>query len=313
VSPAVPTDLAPIAWVDEYVERVRPYVFVRSSDRILIKRPNQAYRMNESAISILDRLFNRGESVAVIVNEQRDRGRVIADLARFFTDLRCLLTHGLPEGRVSSAVRVVPFEFPFSRYPILAELAVTYSCNLRCRFCYAGCHCTRGPADRAGELDTAAMKRILEIIWHEAKVPSVSFTGGEPTTRPDLPELVEHARGLGLRTNLITNGTRLTVEGVRRLVEAGLNSAQVSVEGTSAELHDAVTQVRGSFERSLACLHDLRRAGVFVHANTTLNRLNLENGPDMQRFAKEQGLQRFSMNLMMPVGAGRNEPDMVVG
>jgi radical SAM protein with 4Fe4S-binding SPASM domain len=298
--------------VDDYVNRVREFVYVRPEDRLVIKRPNQAHRMNAAAVDILDRLFNRRESVTTLVAEQRDQPRVVADLAVFFRDLRCLLTHGLDERHRSPAVRVVPFELPFSTHPILSELAVTYRCNLRCRFCYAGCNCTRRPAQSHPDLDTAALKLVLDILSRDARVPSVSFTGGEPTLREDLPHLIAHARELGLRVNLITNGTLLDDARVRRLVDAGLNSAQISLEGTTAATHDAITQGPGSFNRSLASLHAFRNAGIVAHSNTTLNRLNAREAVSFPEFVRAQGLPRFSMNLMMPAGAGLQERDLVI-
>ncbi len=294
------------------MNRVRQFVYVRPQDRLVIKRPNQAHRMNAAAIAILDRLFNHRESVTALVAEQRDQERVVADLAVFFRDFRCLLTHGLDERHRSPAVRVVPFELPFSTHPILSELAVTYRCNLRCRFCYAGCNCTRRPAQSYPDLDTAALKRVLDILSRDARVPSVSFTGGEPTLREDLPQLIAHARDLGLRVNLITNGTLLDDARVRRLVDAGLNSAQISLEGTTAATHDAITQGPGSFGRSLASLHAFRNAGIVAHSNTTLNRLNAQEAASFPDFVRTQGLPRFSMNLMMPAGTGLQERDLVI-
>ena len=75
-------------------------------------------------------------------------------------------------------------------------------------------------------------------------MPSVSFTGGEPTLRPELPELVRFAKQLGMRVNLITNGTLMTEELATRLAEAGLDSAQVSLEGVTAQTHEKITKAR---------------------------------------------------------------------
>ncbi len=301
-----------IEWVDDYVERLREFVFVRPEDNVLIKRPNQAHRMNPAAIRILDRLFNQGESIARIVEEQTDRERVIEDLAIFFRDLRCLLTHGLDERHHSPGVRHVPFDFHFSTYPILSEIAVTYRCNLKCKFCYAGCNCTRSPNGDDRELNTAAIFRILDILRHEAKVPSVSFTGGEPTLRADLPDLVRHARALGMRVNLITNGAARGPDTACTLIDAGLNSVQVSVEGTHAEVHDAVTGVPGSFDHALRTVDAFREAGAYTHINTTLNQLNLEDALGIPALARRLGLERFSMNMMIPAGTGTLERELVI-
>ena len=62
-------------------------------------------------------------------------------------------------------------------------------------------------------MTTAEVKRIIDIIVDDARVPTVSFTGGEPTLRPDLPDLIAYAKSRRLRTNLITNGRRCGATG----------------------------------------------------------------------------------------------------
>ena len=82
---------------------------------------------------------------------------------------------------------------------------------------------------------------MIDKIVDQAKAPTVSFTGGEPTLRPDLPELVAYARSRGLRVNLITNGILCAGDGyVAALREAGLHSAQVSLEAADPDVHNRI-------------------------------------------------------------------------
>jgi radical SAM protein with 4Fe4S-binding SPASM domain len=152
-------------------------------------------------------------------------------------------------------------------------------------------------------MSTAEVKEVLRRIRLDAKVPSVSFTGGEPTLRDDLCELVAFARELDFRINLITNGTRMSRRLARRLARAGLHSAQVSLEGTTAAAHEVITGVRGSFRRSVEAVAHLERAGIGVHTNTTLNLRNLGEAPLLPRFVRRKlGRERLSMNLVIPSG-----------
>jgi radical SAM protein with 4Fe4S-binding SPASM domain len=153
-------------------------------------------------------------------------------------------------------------------------------------------------------MSSAEVRTVLRKIWEQGKAPSVSFTGGEPTLRPDLTKLVRQAKRLGFLVNLITNGTRVTADLAARLAGAGLDSAQVSLEGVSAETHEAITSVRGSHARTLAGVEHLVRAGLRVHTNTTLNRRNLGECASLPHFVAERlGLPRFSMNLIVPAGS----------
>jgi len=289
-----------IAWVDEFVEQVKPYVTVRAEDQLLILLPNQAYKLNRTGLELLGRML-AGESVFHILGRHADDPRSRADVHHFFCDLRALLLGCLGEGQGRRAVETVPFHRPYNTLPVLSEVAVTYRCNLACLFCYAACSCRQGSAE--AEMSTDEVKRVLEIIRRDARVPSTSFTGGEPMLRSDVVELVEAAKSAELRVNLITNGTLIDASVARELHQAGLDSAQVSLEGVTTGTHDGLTRVPGSFEASLKGVRCLRDAGVAVHTNTTANRRNLEELAELPALVKELGLGRFSMNLVIPCGS----------
>ena len=306
----VPTAaLHDISWIDKFIEDVKEFIFVRETDSLLILIPNQAYKLNESACRILRELLG-GARVESLLRAVGDTPEKRADLHYFFCDLRAVVSGCLREGQQRRAVEHVPFKRPFNTLPVLSEIALTYACNLRCVFCYAACGC-KACGDGSGEMTTAEVKRVLRVIRHDAQVPSVSFTGGEPTLRRDLPALVRYARAIGLRVNLITNGTNLTPRLVRRLRRSGLNSAQVSVEGPSPAVHDALTDCPGSFERTVEGVKRLRDADVHVHTHTTISRGNIAHLEDIIRLARELGMERFSMNMVIPTGAAVDRLDEV--
>jgi len=298
-----------VSWIDKFVADVREFVFVREADSLLILIPNQAYKLNESACRVLDALL-RGMRVKQLLAAIGDTPEKRADLHYFFCDLRAIVSGCLRDGESRRAIEHIPFARPFNTLPVLSEIALTYTCNLRCVFCYAACGC-RSSDDNAGEMSAGDVKRILRIIRHDAQVPSVSFTGGEPTLRRDLPALVRHARALGLRVNLITNGTNLTPRLVRRLRRSGLNSAQVSVEGPSPAVHDALTRCPGAFDRTVAGIERLRDADIRVHPHTTISRGNIEHLDGMVRLAQDLGMKRFSMNMVIPIGTAADHLDEV--
>ncbi len=292
-----------VAWVDEFIRNVRPYVFVREEDRLLIKRPNRAQKLNAPGAAILKALLD-GRSIGQVLDETGREPRRVHDVLLFLREVRRSLEGTLREENATHAVEVRPFELGFSGLPVLSEVALTYRCNLRCSFCYAGCNCTANPAGADREMSGADVRRVLKTIALEAQVPSVSFTGGEAALRPELPEFVRFAKGLGMYVNLVTNGTLVTPDLAARLAGAGLDSAQVSLEGTAAAAHDAATRVPGSFGRTLAGVRNFRAAGVRVHTHSTIHRGNLEECLRMPRFVRDGlGLPRFSMNLVIPAGS----------
>jgi radical SAM protein with 4Fe4S-binding SPASM domain len=294
----------PLGWIGEFVGSIRPHVALRREDSLFILLPNQAYRLNSTGVDVLEHIFSGGSIESFL--EQRGNGSADArrDLYHFFCDLRALVSGCLGDGHGRKAVEQVPFQAPFSSLPVLSEVALTYRCNLACCFCYAGCGCRRD--DGAAEMTTSQAVEVLRIIRQDAGVPSVSFTGGEPTLRPDLPELISEARRVGLRVNLITNATLVTPELAAGLASAGLYSAQVSIEGDDAGLHDSLTAVPGSFERSWRGIENLLAAGVKTQTNTTLNGLNAGSAERIVEMLAARGMRRFAMNMLMPCGSSLN-------
>ncbi|MFH2138650.1 MAG: radical SAM protein [Candidatus Omnitrophota bacterium] len=289
-----------ISWVDEYVKKVAPYIYVRKADNLLIKIPNEAYKLNEQGLNVLSHLMS-GESVYSIIDTYDDKEKVAQDIHNFFCDLRALLKGCYHEQSERRAVEKIPFSLPYNKFPVLSEIAVTYRCNLACRFCYASCGCRKDESSR--ELSTDQLKQVLTIIKDDAEVPSVSFTGGEPLLRNDLAELIRFAKSRKMWTNLITNATLITAEKAQGLKDAGLDSAQVSLEAGTADLHDLIVQKPGAFVQTLQGLNNLKNAGIRVHTNTTISRLNKDKLTGILDLIKDMGMDKFSMNMLMPQGA----------
>jgi radical SAM protein with 4Fe4S-binding SPASM domain len=297
-----PNSVTDLTWIDEFVRCVRPYIFVRQTDNVIIKRPNQAQQVNPQGARILRSLLD-GKSVSELLDEVGREPDKANDIHLFMLEVKRFMGGELDELNRSAALEVRPFEMGFTKLPVLSEVAITYRCNLRCSFCYAGCNCTQNPVGDDREMNTAEVKRVLWKVFNDAEVPSVSFTGGEATLRPDLPELVAYASDLGMRVNLITNGTRITADYASQLASAGLDSAQVSIEGVTPQTHDGITKVRGSFTRAVAAVRHLSAVGLHVHSNTTINRENLYECRSMPAFVcGELGRDKFSMNLVIPSG-----------
>ncbi len=300
-----------LSWVPRFMSEVRDYFFAREEDNLLILRPNRVMHLNETATLMLRMLLDGASPEEVVQHfvEQRgaDRQRVVNDLMAFVSDLRDM-TCGVTNIYALRTARTAPFGSQEVRYPVLSEIAVTYRCNNRCLFCYA-----YSPYRESGEMTTEQVKRVIDIIADDAHVPSLSFTGGEPTLRDDLPELIRHARTKGLRVNLITNGRRCADRDyVDVLVGAGLHSAQVSIEAADAETHDRIVGVKGAFEQTVRGIKNLRETDIYTHCNTTICRLNVDRLEDLVDFhVDELGLSYFSMNMVIYTGTAAKLRDML--
>ncbi|MDF1562926.1 MAG: radical SAM protein [Deltaproteobacteria bacterium] len=301
--------------IDDFVASTREVLFVREADGVLMIRPDKTLGLNESAATILRALYRPGSEGAARELPRLAKSfripveRLESDASDLMGAVRALLNEDYSP---RPGLRFDVFDPGTVRYPTLAEIALTYGCQNRCLFCYASSP-HREKSQRT--MSTEEVKRVMEIIYRETHVPSLSFTGGEATLRKDLPELIAHGKALGLRINLISNGVRLGDEAyAASLAQAGLDSAQLSLEAAEAGLHDRIVGKPGAFAKTAAAVGHLQRHGVHVHTNTTLNRLNLEHAEALVRFAaRELKTSVFSMNLVIPTGeALRDEEEIGV-
>ncbi len=292
-----------LGWIDEFYQGIRPYLFVREEDGVVILPPNQVYKANETGIGIL-KYLERGRSIRKLPGlSDGERARQVGD---FFRDLRDFCAGDTRGMDSRPSVETIPYTFSYTALPVLAELAVTYRCNNSCLFCYAGCGRAAHDAASAGsagtqrEMTLGEIKRIIRIFKEDARVPFFSFTGGEPLLRKDLEAMILYARRTGLRVNLITNATLADPQRVRSLSRSGLDTAQVSVESAEEETHDLLTRSPGSFRRTLGGIRNLREAGISVQTNTTITARNAREATRMPAFLKGLGVERFAMNLYIP-------------
>jgi radical SAM protein with 4Fe4S-binding SPASM domain len=190
---------------------------------------------------------------------------------------------------------------PFSARPSAPyrmDLALTYRCNNDCAHCY------NARERDFGELPTDDWKRILDRLWNLG-IPHVVFTGGEPTLRTDLPELIAHAERNGQITGLNTNGRRLSDRRfVDTLVEAGLDHVQITLESHDAQVHDRMVRLKGAWKQTVAGVRNALDTPLFVMTNTTMLQENSTSIPETLDFLAETGVPTVGLNALIYSGKG---------
>jgi len=188
-----------------------------------------------------------------------------------------------------------PFSYQYTA-PLRMDLALTFKCPNNCIHCYAG-----GPHETP-ELNTSQWKEVIDRL-SQIGVFIVTFTGGEPTLREDLPELLHYAQNRGMVTGLITNGRKLKdKEYVKNLEKAGLDFVQVTLESHKPQIHDLMTAVEGSWKETVVGIKNAVRSQIYVTTNTTLSKYN---APDFLRtidYVKELGVAAFGCNSLIYSG-----------
>lgn len=175
--------------------------------------------------------------------------------------------------------------------PPLAMLAeLTHRCPLQCPYC-------SNPVDlerASSELDTATWCRVLDEAA-EMGVLQVHFSGGEPTVRKDLEELVRHATRGGLYSNLITAGVLLDEARIEALAAAGLEHVQLSFQDSEAANANRIGGFRGGHQKKHQVARWVRKAGLPLTVNAVVHRQNLDHLEDIIEMAVALDAERLEV------------------
>jgi radical SAM protein len=189
----------------------------------------------------------------------------------------------------------------FNERPFIAIWEVTQACDLACVHCRASAQPDRHPM----ELSTAEGKQLIDQIA-ALQVPVFVLTGGDPIKRPDLFELIAHARSRGVRVSLTPSATPLlTRDIIVRLKEAGLARLAVSMDGATADTHDAFRGMSGSFARTLDAVRWANEIGLPVQINTTFSRRNIGEIDAIVALMESLRITLWSVFFLVPTGRGK--------
>jgi radical SAM enzyme (rSAM/lipoprotein system) len=187
----------------------------------------------------------------------------------------------------------------------------TLRCNLQCVHC--GSTCTTDPLE--GELTTAEIDDALASVARKTDPKDVMLvaSGGEPTVREDLLEVMGRAARRGHPWGMVTNGLLVDDAMVEKLEKAGMRTVAVSVDGTE-EHHDLVRLRKGSYRKAVAALKRLNESRYFsiVEVITTLNRYNADDLPAVLEMLEEAGIRYWRIGTVAPIGRAKDQPELLV-
>ncbi len=203
------------------------------------------------------------------------------------------VSHGASSGR--------PRAVDFDKAPFLVIWETTRSCGLACRHCRAEAMLGR---DR-GELSTAEGYDLLDQVAAMG-TPIVVLSGGDPLNRPDLEDFVRHGRSVGLRMGTIPAATEnITRARIQALADAGLDQIAFSLDGPTAETHDAFRRVPGAFAKTLEGVALAREVGIPLQINTCFAAWNYDHLEAMVALVASLGVTFWEVFFLVPMGRGR--------
>lgn len=224
---------------------------------------------------------------------------ILSDIRLITEDLEAFI---YADGKPVNTYSGIEIDSPYSHHPSAPyrmDLALTYRCNNDCPHCY------NARARSYPELETKDWKKIIDRLW-QINIPHLIFTGGEPTLRDDLAELIAYAEEKGQITGLNTNGRRLSDQQyISTLVEAGLDHVQITVESHNPVIHDQMVNKTGAWAQTIAGLKNAIESPLYVMTNTTMLQNNRESIGETLDFLSHIGVSTVGLNALIYAGKGK--------
>jgi radical SAM protein with 4Fe4S-binding SPASM domain len=192
----------------------------------------------------------------------------------------------------------VPFT-PAGPFEIVWNL--TYQCNLKCKHCYENAGGKKRP-----ELSTEEAKQVLDILSKLAGIglPALSFSGGEPLARRDFFELAAYAKKRIGYVSIASNGTLITRDNAKRIKDAGIDYAEISIDGATPEVHDDFRGIPKAYERAMNGVKNCIEEGIDTCIATVLHRDNLAEIGKLISLTKQLGARFMHFNYI-PTGRAK--------
>jgi Fe-coproporphyrin III synthase len=190
----------------------------------------------------------------------------------------------------------------------IVQIHPTLRCNLRCLHCYS-----ESSPRETDQLSLDDILRALDGAWRQG-YRTASFSGGEPVLSRDLGAMLRHAKALGMRTTVTSNGMLLTAERLATIT-GHTDVLAISLDGTPAS-HDRMRDCAGAFDRMAGALGPVRASGVVFGFIFTLTQHNVDEIAWAAEFAVAQGAKLFQIHPLEEVGRaaealGGRRPDAV--
>jgi radical SAM protein with 4Fe4S-binding SPASM domain len=178
----------------------------------------------------------------------------------------------------------------------------TKACQLACLHCRAEAQHQRHPLELQKE-------EIMEVIDEISSLcrPIFIVTGGNPLLREDIFEVCSYADKRGLRVALSPSGSQITAEVVKGMRSAGIERVSISLDGSTAKVHDFFRQKAGCFQETLEALNHLRAGGVSFQINTTVTRYNWTDLGNLYRLILSLDPVVWDLFMFIPTGRGSKE------
>jgi radical SAM protein with 4Fe4S-binding SPASM domain len=184
----------------------------------------------------------------------------------------------MAESRLSDLIRAKATE---KKIPLFCQLDLTHHCNLNCLHCYV-------TKENRDELETSEIKHILDEMAAMGTL-YLGLSGGEVLTREDFFEIGEYARKLHFALRILTNGTLIDEEVADKIAALNPEEIKISIYSSDPEIHDKITGVPGSFEKSIKAAEMLKKRNLKLRISTVVMKHNIDNYHQVYEISERLG------------------------
>lgn len=278
--------------MDKYDHLVEKYGFIHPSAAIFLSLLNHKKDLDETTKELF---YVSG--LPTLEDSERYVSNVMHDLKLAFGDDIFVDLDAEPDLNINS---YNPMDFIIENQkinlngqrldtPLDINFIVTQECNRSCIYCYA-------EKEQAPKFDLLPLKRVLEII-DEAKsigVCDITFSGGDPFLRKDLVGILEHTIKLGIKP-FVSTKQYLSLEICKKLKKIGLNSIQVSIDSSQAEIANFLVGSPNFFQQIIKTIKNLKTAGLEVKTKAIVTPFNIFSIPELLNLVVKLGADRMQV------------------
>lgn len=201
------------------------------------------------------------------------------------------------------------FDIDFERAPFIAIWEITRACDLRCVHCRAEAIPNRDPDELTKE---EGFKLIEELAsFSETAKPLFVITGGDPVKSPYLYDYIRHADECGMRVAVTPSATGLlTTEAIQKMKDAGATRMAISLDGSTAEIHDNFRRQPGSYDHTIRAIKSALDVGLTTQINTTISRWNMNDIDNLCSLMQSFGLTLWAAFFLVPTGRGEEKDEI---
>jgi radical SAM protein with 4Fe4S-binding SPASM domain len=271
---------------------------------LLLINAARAYHLNPSTTSMAYWSLSGGNKEEIIQsvkkNFQINEKIAESDTVNFLGTFSNIIN---PDDHCPICEMDLDVDLPFSNTPSAPyrmDLAVTYRCNNDCSHCY------NARSRKFPEKSTKDWYRIIDKLWNLG-IPHIVFTGGEPTLRSDLPDLIAYAEKKGQITGINTNGRKLSDKFfLQSLIDSGLDHIQITLESSDPNIHDLMVNRKGAWAETINGIQNAVAAHVYMMTNTTMLATNVSTIPSTLDLLAELNVPTVGLNALIYSGKGEN-------